>query len=358
MKATVQTDRPNAVLAESAASDYWRNDRLVLFAMLLFAALIGAYSAVAFNFDDITAATVLAFAGLLTFLGVIAQMLFGLTTSVRLFYALCALAIYLFLILRGGAEHMGLFGPMAMVPGFVVVLGWRWGGVFLGLMNLITLVIFAGDFYFHPGDAFPQLMEVKFLVSFASLSLFSIACGYSWERSYRKLRADNLRVNNLAYKDALTDLPNRRAIEDLLVQRWEEYKRNGHDFAILRANIDNFRHINSLYGRDFGDGVLVRVANVLVRGLRSQDVISRWGGDDFLIFLPGQTQDTALRVAERIRRRVEDIELAMLREKIPVSISVGVAAVATALGPVDMVSVAEAGLFQAKNLGKNRVMLG
>lgn len=339
----------NAVLRES---------RFIFFTMVLFSALNGVFSALAFTFDDIQTATILAFSGLLLFLGVTAQMLAGLQPWLRLYYGICGLGIFLFLILRGGIEHMGLFGALAMAPGFVLVLGWRIGGAFLGSMLVLTGIVFVNDLYLSSSDAFPLLAELKFFISLAGLALISVGYGYSAETTFAQLVETNRRVSSLAYKDPLTDLPNRRAIEDLLAQRWEEFRRSGNTFAVLLCNIDNFKHINDQYGRDFGDGVLVRIASVLVRGVRSQDVVSRWGGDEFLVMLPGQTHFTGQRVAERIRRRVEEIQLVMLGEPVPVTLSIGVAAVEHALDARDIVSVADNGLYQAKNTGRNRVVMG
>lgn len=336
----------------------WQESRLVFFTTVLFSALSGIFSALAFTFDDMQTATVLAFTGLLVFMGVICQMLAGLKPWLRLYYGFCGLGAFFFLILRGGIEHMGLFGALAITPGFVLVLGWRTGGVFLGLMLVATGIIFINDIYLSEKSAFPLLAELKFFVSFAGLALMSVGYGYSAETTFAQLIETNRKVSSLAYKDPLTGLPNRRAIEDLLGQRWEEYRRSGNTFAVLLCNIDNFKHINDQYGRDFGDGVLVRLANVLIRGVRSQDVVSRWGGDEFLIMLPGQTHFTGQRVAERIRRRVEDIELVMLGQPVPVTLSIGVAAVENALDARDIVSVADSGLYQAKNTGKNRVVMG
>ncbi|MGD9662760.1 MAG: GGDEF domain-containing protein, partial [Porticoccaceae bacterium] len=268
----------------------------------------------------------------------------------------CGLVIFTFLVLRGGHDHIALYGCLAMTPGFVAILGWRIATLFLGLLAVFTGIVFFADLYLFTDQAFPLLLEVKFFISFLGLGLFSLGHGYAWEKSFQQLLHTNRRVNALAYKDPLTVLPNRRLMEDLLVQRWEEYKRSGHVFAVLLCNIDDFKRLNDLYGRDFCDGVLVRIANVLAKSLRSQDVISRWSGDEFLVILPGQTQATALKVAERLRRRVEEIQLAIFNQPVAVSISVGVTGVEAALSAADIISMADAGLYQAKHRGKNRVM--
>lgn len=336
----------------------WRQAWLVFLAMVLCTLVIAIFAAIAFSFGDTQAATILAGTAILVMLGLIVQMLLGLNQLLRLYYGLCGAGLFLYVVLRGGQDISDLAGVLAMVPGFVVVLGWRLAAVFLGTLLAATATVFVSDSYMVPADALSLLVELKFFVAFAGLALFSLGVGHAVDTSQRELLADYQRVSMLAYKDAMTGLANRRASEDLLVYRWEEFKRGGPGFAVLLCNIDDFKKFNQLFGRDFGDGVIIRIANVLVHSLRNQDVISRWGGDEFLVLLPGASQKTALQVAERIRRRVDGVELSMGGERVPVSVSIGVAAVDLVLGPSDLLNIANAGVFQAKQLGKNRVVPG
>lgn len=332
--------------------------RLTLFTMLLFVAFNGTFSVLSFAVGDIYAATTWTAAGLISLVGVAAHILLGWRQTIGLIYGLSAFCIYVFLIARGGDEYMGLLGALALAPGFVAILGWRPAAWFLALMLLLTAMVFYGDWYLEPQKSFPPSIELKFFMAFFGLSLFAISFGFAWEKSYRELAEHSAQVEALAYIDPMTELPNRRAIESQLAQRWEEYRRSNGPFAILLCNIDNIKGLNNKYGQDFGDGVIIRVANALERCLRSQDISSRWGGDEFLIILPGQMQSTAVKAAERLRRRIEGIELAMYSEPVTVTVSIGVASVESALSPEDLVSVADAGLYQAKNMGKNRVVCG
>ena len=336
----------------------WRDSRLIFFTMVLFASLLGIFSAVAFNFGDIQSATLLALTGLMVFIGLTVQMLVGLTWLIRLFYGVCGGALFMYLVVRAPLDNSGLLGALGLTLGFVVVLGWRMAAVFHGLLAVATVWIFVSDGYLAGAVAMHTIVEIKFIIAFAGLSLLSLGYGYANETAVTHVLEENRRVASLAFRDPMTNLANRRSTEDLLAQRWEEYKRSNYGFAIFICNIDNFKQTNNDYGRDFGDGVILRIANVMTRGLRAQDLVARWGGDEFLILLPGQNQNTALKVAERIRRRVESIELTMRGQTVPVTVSVGVAAVEQALGPEDLVSNAAAGLYQSKHMGKNRVMLG
>lgn len=331
---------------------------LVFFSMLLYDALLGIFAAIAYTFGDIRSAIVLALTGLLVFVGLTLQMLVGLSTYLRGFYGLSGTVVFFYVVANGGEDSSALFGAIGLTFGFVVVLGWRMAIWFLVVMALAVAVIFYGELYFPFGIPFSLVVELKFFVAFVGLGLLALGYGYVIETRLEGLQVHSERMSVLAYRDGMTNLPNRRSTEDFLNQRWEEYKRQGNIFAILLLNIDNFRELNNRYGRGFGDGVILRIAGTLFHGLRSQDVVSRWDGDEFLVILPGQNAQGALKVGERLRRRVEGIELVMHGRPVTVTVSVGAAAVDHSLGAEDLVSMAESGLFQAKHTGRNRVMLG
>jgi len=332
-----------------------RESRFIFFMMLSFAGLSAIFSALNFSLGQMQTATVLACIGLLVFFGVLAHILSGLHAWIRYYYAVCGLVAYVYLILRGDVAQMGLLGALVLAPGFPFVLRWRHGAAVLVAMLLFTGVVFIGDWYFNPAKSFPVMAELKFIASFAGLSGLSVGVVYTCESAFSQLVQSNRRISAQAYRDPLTDLPTRKAMEDLLAHRWDEFRRSGHKFAIVVCNLDNFREINEQFGRDFGDGVLVRVANVLSQGLRGQDVITRWGRDEFFILLPGQSQRSAELVAQRLCQRVADIQLAMFGMSVPVTASFGVATVESASNQQEVVRQAFASLSHAKARGKNRV---
>lgn len=332
--------------------------RFVFFAILLFAALLGIFAAIAFSFHDIPSATVLAIVGLMTFVGLTTQMIAGLSRYVRLYYGLCGALVFLFVVARGGQDGSGLYGALGMTLGFVVILGWRQALVFLSVLIAAVALVFVEDAYLSFATPLPVIVELKFFVALLGIALLALGYGYLTEIRVANLRHFGEKMAALAFEDAMTELPNRRSTENMLEQRWEEHKRSGNPFAVCLCNIDNFKEINSKFGRGFGDGVILRIANVLTNGLRAQDIIARWGEDDFFVILPGQSCQFALLVAERIRSRVENIDLVMHGEPVKVAVSIGVASTENALGATDLIALAEAGLYQAKNMGKNRVVVG
>ncbi len=157
-------------------------------------------------------------------------------------------------------------------------------------------------------------------------------------------------VDALAQHDPLTGLLNRRGFEENVAGMLRH--RTGSPASLVMLDIDGFKHINDQYGHPAGDDVLKAVSEVLVRICRSTDVVSRHGGEEFLVALPGTDHPDAMVQAERIRAAVE----AEIRTPEPITISVGVA---TCRRPESLESAqerADQALYQAKQAGKNCVV--
>jgi diguanylate cyclase (GGDEF)-like protein len=161
----------------------------------------------------------------------------------------------------------------------------------------------------------------------------------------------------LAMTDPLTMLPNRRRMRELLESERVRCARSGHPFGVVLGDIDGFKQINDTRGHEAGDHVLVEVAAVLRRVLRAQDVVARWGGEEFLFLLPETDLHGAGVAAEKIRAAVEQTELTFSGERIPIAMTFGVAACTKALTVQDCIQRADRALYGGKERGKNLVVL-
>ncbi len=172
-----------------------------------------------------------------------------------------------------------------------------------------------------------------------------------------KERADALN-RTLALQDELTGLHNRRAIHKLLEQQLALARRNGQALALLIVDIDHFKKINDDYGHLSGDLALRTMADGLRRRLRGQDIAGRWGGEEFIVILPGTDAAGACGLAENLRRSAEQARLVALDGRpIGFTISIGVHALDAASGDArdDMIAAADRALYLAKQKGRNRV---
>ncbi len=160
-----------------------------------------------------------------------------------------------------------------------------------------------------------------------------------------------------AMHDQLTELWNRRAVHDFLTQELSRASREGAPTSIVLADIDHFKLVNDTFGHAVGDSVLRQVAERLKMELRDYDRIGRYGGEEFLVVLPGCTRDDAARQAERIRAAVSRTAFAVGGVTLAVTMSAGVA-VDEGGGPADLDTLlhrSDVALYRAKRSGRNRV---
>jgi diguanylate cyclase (GGDEF)-like protein len=135
-------------------------------------------------------------------------------------------------------------------------------------------------------------------------------------------------------------------------------KRNQRLFSVVLLDIDDFKKINDSYGHLAGDEYLKKVASTIIVNLREQDTASRFGGEEFLILLPDTQIDGACKLAERIRKRIEEMELMFQEYLIKTTISAGVSQFDQEdHDPENILRRVDVALYQAKSKGKNRVII-
>ncbi len=150
-----------------------------------------------------------------------------------------------------------------------------------------------------------------------------------------------------ALHDPLTGLANRRLMELQMGKCFETVRRYGGQFAVIMLDIDHFKRYNDTYGHQGGDKLLVMLAGILLREMRRLDHVFRYGGEEFLVLLTHTNHTMACKVAERLRKAVEEIG---------VTISLGVSAYNSAIPDKEtLIKMADAALYRAKEGGRNRV---
>ena len=178
--------------------------------------------------------------------------------------------------------------------------------------------------------------------------------------SHAVVALDNARLHRIverqALVDGLTGLPNRRQCEETLASELARLERFGGPLAVVVTDLDWFKDVNDRYGHPSGDAVLFEFGALLQESVRDVDLAGRWGGEEFVLILPGTDLEGGAQVAERIRvalagRTVLSADGAV----IPVTASFGVAAAPPASTAAELFSAADAALYEAKRNGKNRV---
>ena len=171
-----------------------------------------------------------------------------------------------------------------------------------------------------------------------------------------KLR-DQLRDQSI--RDALTGMFNRRYLLETCRREFSRAARAGQSVSILSIDVDHFKKFNDNHGHDAGDTVLRAVADVLKSSFRDEDVPCRFGGEEFVVMLPGATAAAAAQKAEELRIRVEALVVRYVDGNLPrITISTGVAAFPDCGdNPPAVLKAADEALYRAKDAGRNRVEL-
>jgi diguanylate cyclase (GGDEF)-like protein/PAS domain S-box-containing protein len=161
-----------------------------------------------------------------------------------------------------------------------------------------------------------------------------------------------------ALRDALTGLYNRRYLDETLTREISRAAREGSPLSIILTDIDHFKKINDTYGHLLGDLFLVEIASILNRNARGSDIVCRYGGEEFLLVLPGADSKAAAGRAEDIRRKCEKLVMLHDGERVQVTTSFGVASFPVhGLKPDEVIVKADKALYLSKNNGRNRVTI-
>ena len=197
------------------------------------------------------------------------------------------------------------------------------------------------------------VQTLTFMVSFMATLVSSFGFVFM-----AKERADHANVR-LASQDALTGAANRRALMQALERELGRATRQHTPLALLMLDLDHFKHVNDRYGHLAGDQVLRHVVAVVRQRLRAQDVLGRYGGEEFLLLLPGTDQHGAQELGQQLCQAVQAAPCDWSGQRIAVTVSVGIAGVAAGQQTdwETLLSAADSALYRAKENGRNRVEL-
>ncbi len=178
------------------------------------------------------------------------------------------------------------------------------------------------------------------------------------EERERQLLEANERLRHMSQTDALTGLDNRRNLEERIEEMFEHAKRLNEPFSCVMCDLDRFKSVNDTHGHQAGDAVLKQFAKILRHEVREIDRAGRYGGEEFMLLLPGTVLDAAVTFAERVRKQVEAHTFTFDGTSICRTASFGVSAwphprIANCDG---LVRAADDALYVAKETGRNRVV--
>lgn len=183
-------------------------------------------------------------------------------------------------------------------------------------------------------------------------TLLALALAYQ----LRVGQEERLRAERLAQMDPLTGLNNRRAFYDKTGALWSHAIRHGHPTSVMLLDIDLFKQVNDAYGHAHGDEVLKATAAILRQSIRLGDVLARWGGEEFIVFLPETDREEATKLAERLRAAIAGMRVPNEAGASAVTASFGIAQRTPLQLTLDaLIACADDCLYQSKQRGRNRV---
>lgn len=258
-----------------------------------------------------------------------------------------------YLIVTGGVSNTGplwiySFPPVALF----------FGGMQKGLRNIGIFILIVGVLLFYPDNqlllsGYSYEFKSRLIYSFLTVSLLFSCYEYSRQRSFAILQKLNQRFERQARLDLLSGLQNRRGMLEKLHYEQQRSIRSQKSMTLMMCDIDHFKRINDRCGHETGDRVIKQVAELFANGLRAQDTVARWGGEEFLFLLPETKQQQAYILAEKLRKTVEASKFCQPQHELKVTVSIGIYQV-QAEDNIDLaISRADANLYRAKEAGRN-----
>lgn len=264
--------------------------------------------------------------------------------------------LMLYLVYSGGVENTGpvwiFIFPVTAIFLYDLKRGLNYTLVFTGLV----LVIFSLPDHSFNATVYPMEFKIRIFVSYMTIVIITAVYEYSRQETFLRMKELSRQLDIMAKHDALTGLLNRRGIYDRLEYEHTRMTRNKNSFSILLGDIDFFKTINDQYGHATGDHALKRLAKLFEEQTRSQDLVARWGGEEFLILLPDTNIKGAYTLGEKIRRAIENLTVEYSQKQVKFTMSFGVAEMAHDRPYEEGITMADRQLFKAKRQGRNKVL--
>jgi len=257
------------------------------------------------------------------------------------------------LVAQGGYHDTALYWAFPFPPIIFGLLGSRHGL----LVSLLVVLLLAVMLYWPDLILAQYRFEEKFrfIASLLTLTAVSWINEHFRERSHQSMALLQRSKENDANTDALTQLANRRFVDEALPEHFLQQPEHFFPLAVIMADLDHFKHINDSFGHAQGDVVLQQIALLFRHKLRTQDLACRYGGEEFLLLLPRTSLADACKVADKVRAAIAQQRLLAEHPDLVITCSFGVAEALEANQFIVAVQTADHKLYQAKANGRNLV---
>lgn len=241
------------------------------------------------------------------------------------------------------------------------------GVVFL-MRPLVSLIIYLTSYLAYYFLLALTITDYQILLSNRVNGITAVGMGFLlsiilWRYNYtniiqkQRIETKQKQLEQMAYYDPLTDLPNRRLLEDLIKREFSLVQRYEHEPVIIFLDIDDFKKINDTYGHPAGDNVLRQMADLLKNNVREADTVARFGGEEFIILMPNASMKEGYDLAERLRKLIMEERFTIGSITLQITSSFGVCSMRDIDSQIleDWYFLADKALYLAKQSGKNKV---
>ncbi|HTZ17875.1 MAG TPA: GGDEF domain-containing protein [Dissulfurispiraceae bacterium] len=226
------------------------------------------------------------------------------------------------------------------------------------LVNMLVLTLIVPVILISFGMETSRVALITALSSFLLCTAnFFFINGFFVRKTESSLTMSYASIQNDYLYDDLTKVYNRRAGLIRLAEEFARARRSGSTLSVAMVDADHFKNVNDTYGHLVGDSVLTHIASALKSGLRECDIVTRYGGEEFLILLPDTSGTQASQPLNRLRRSIAENNFIYNNLEIQMSVSIGIATISsTDEDPMDIVLRADKALYSAKKAGRNKVI--
>lgn len=282
----------------------------------------------------------------------------ALLTSKTSIYTTLLMMIFLhfFWLITCNVEVTGMLWCIVLLPLFFSLLGHKYGGVLVIALFLASALVLYRPDWLGLESNYSARASHRFLLAYLVLFWISFLVEYIRYQTRARLRETRDHLNIQARTDELTGLSNRRGFKQYLGEA-EQRSESKDSFAVVVGDLDHFKQINDQYGHDVGDFVLREVAKTLKSLVRTEDLIVRWGGEEFLMLLVDTDLKGAQILAEKIRQKIASSYFSTDQGRLAVSMSLGVDAQTVGGDLYATLGSADRAMYEAKSRGRNCVVV-
>lgn len=267
----------------------------------------------------------------------------------------CSLySLMIYLVYAGGVANTGPLWVFIVAPVSMFIQGLKRGLIGLAIFSLIIVLIMFVPGEFFSNESYDPEFKLRFILSFLTVIFLSACYEYSREKAQNHTLQLSRQYAQLALNDQLTQLANRRGAYNKIEIEQARMARSKEPLSFILCDVDHFKKINDDYGHLTGDAVLIKLAERFRTLVRGQDMVARWGGEEFLFILPGTSVENAALVAQKIHDALAQEKIVYQGRELAITVSMGVVEMQLD-GTVDAaINCADKYLYQAKNSGRNQ----